>query len=100
MRLASSGEESAWAKTSATKAMRFWNCIVTMRIFRPVSCIRTDRGRCGASQSHADFHDRLDGTLSEKLRACLWSRLSASGDCADLDSCYACLLYTSPSPRD
>src|SRR5450759_4794549 len=30
MRLASSGEESEWANTSATKSIRFWTCIVTM----------------------------------------------------------------------
>ena len=30
MRLASSGEDSEWAKTSATKSMRFWTCMVTI----------------------------------------------------------------------
>src|SRR5947209_5759544 len=33
--------------------------------------------------SNADFHDRLAGTLSEKSRACLWSRQGTPGVSAD-----------------
>ena len=49
----------------------------------------------------------FSGSASDAMRACLWSRVASrvlqplhQGEATDADQLYACLLYTSPSPRD
>jgi hypothetical protein len=68
MRLASSVEDSAWEKTSATKSMRLLTLIVTMSGFQCSLSVQPHRAANRAPS--AGFADRLGRHFERKI-ACL-----------------------------
>src|SRR3954467_3821271 len=85
MRLASSGEDSEWAKTSETKLIRLLTCIVTMSGFQLCPCSGVSRlAGCEPALLAPVFMTGLAGTLSEKSRACPWPQPLAANDCNHL----------------
>src|SRR5258708_4275237 len=68
MRRASSEEDCAWEKTSATKSIRLLTLIVTIFGFQALSLFPGARRAVGAAPSPTpDFHDRLGFYFERKI---------------------------------